>query len=189
MGSRSPCACADAPVTSTLDGGKMNRIIFTLFLLMAVVTPTFAEYHDKFPYSAACERFGLKLVKRPLPPDDDAAWGIATREPYEKKGMQLHEQGKWRDSNCYLIHALNISSDHDLELVETVGFNYAALGNDAEALKYFDDATGDTWDLDRWLQHKSKPPFNKILSKPIYKKYEQSLYEYYKEMDLPIPKY
>jgi hypothetical protein len=165
----------------------LNRIFISLFLFI-VVSPAFAEYNEKFPYSASCKQFRLQLPKRPVGLDD-AAWGIATREPYVNKGMLLHEQAKWRDSNCYLIHALNISSDHDLEIVETVGFNYAALGNDAEALKYFEDATGTTWDLDRWLQHKAKPPFNKVFSKPIYKEYEQSLYHYYKEMELPIPKY
>lgn len=105
------------------------------------------------------------------------------------QGMKLHEEGKWNDSNCLLIHALNISSDHALNLLNTVGFNYAALGEDAAALKYFDDATGFTWDLDGWLKHKAKPPFNKILNKPIYKDHERSLYAYYKENGLPIPKY
>jgi tetratricopeptide (TPR) repeat protein len=166
----------------------MNRT-FAYLLVAAFVVPISAQCDDKFPYTAACKSFALKLPKRPLPQDDDAAWGIGAREPFETKGMQLHEQGKWRDSNCYLIHALNISSDHSVNLINAVGFNYAALGNDAEALKYFEDATGFTWDLDGWLKHKAKPPFNKILNKPIYKNYEQSLFDYYKHIGMPVPKY
>ncbi len=94
-----------------------------------------------------------------------------------------------RNSVRKIIHALNISSDHATNLFNAVGFNYAALGNDREALKYFEDATGFAFDLDGWLEHKAKPPFNIILSKPVYKKYEQSLYDDYKESGLPIPKY
>ncbi len=161
--------------------------LLLLFTSLHLASVDFAYSDEYFPYSAECKKFGLK---HPKPhPEWDAAAGIGYREKYEIKGMKLHEQGNWKDSNCLLIHALNISSDHSLNLINAVGFNYAALGNDAEALKYFEEATGFTWDLDGWLKHKAKAPFNKILSKPIYKTYEQSLYDYYKENDLPIPKY
>jgi hypothetical protein len=162
-------------------------ILVILLISQYLYSFDFAYADDNFPYSAACKKFGLKRPKPHL--EWDAATGVGYREKYEIQGMKLHEQGKWKDSNCLLIYALNISTDHSLNLLNTVGFNYAALGNDAEALKYFDDATGFTWDLDGWLEHKARPPFDKILSNPIYKSYEQSLYDYYKENDLPIPKY
>lgn len=167
----------------------MKPILLLLFFLISqcVYSFDFAHADENFPYSAACKHLDLKRLK-PLP-DWDSAAGVKYREQYELQGMKLHEQGKWKDSNCFLIHALNISSDHALNLINAVGFNYAALGNDSEALKYFEVATGFSWDLEGWLEHKARPPFNKILSKPIYKSYEQSLYDYYKENGLPIPKY
>src|SRR5229473_1121793 len=125
---------------------------------------------ERFPYTAPCKQFGLK---RPGASQESAAAGI--------------DEGRWKDSNCFLIHALNVSSDHAVNLINVVGFNYAALDNDTEALKYFEEATGVTFDLDTWLRYKKKPPFNTILNKPVYRKHEQALYEYYKHMGLPIP--
>ena len=166
---------------------KLILLLFFFLISQGLCLPDVAHADENFPYSVECKQFGLK---RPQPhPDWDSATGIGYREKHEIQGMKLHEQGKWKESNCLLIHALNISSDHSVNLINAVGFNYAALGNNAEALKYFEDATGFTWDLDGWLEHKAKPPFNKILSKPIYKNYEQSLYDYYKKNGLPIPKY
>lgn len=166
----------------------MNKIFVGLIFVTCAV-PMSAYCDDKFPYSAECGNFALKPPKRLSIKEDDSARGVGARESFETKGMQLHARGKWRDSNCYLIHALNISSDHSVNLINTVGFNYAALGNDVEALRYFEEATGFTWDLDNWLKHKAKPPFNKILNKPIYKNLEQSLYDYYKHVGLPVPQY
>ncbi|HLQ25540.1 MAG TPA: hypothetical protein VK138_06600 [Acidiferrobacterales bacterium] len=140
----------------------------------------------RFPYTAPCKQFGLK---RPGASQESAAAGIAERKQYELRGMRLHDEGRWKDSNCFLIHALNVSSDHAVNLINVVGFNYAALDNDTEALKYFEEATGVTFDLDTWLRYKKKPPFNTILNKPVYRKHEQALYEYYKHMGLPIPRY
>ena len=161
-------------------------LLFSLISL-SLYLPGLAHADEKFPYSSECKQFSLK---RPRPHLEwDSATGVRYREKYVNQGMKLHEQGKWKESNCLLIHALNISSDHSLNFLNAVGFNYAALGNDKEALKYFDDATGFTWDLVGWLKHKAKPPFNKILGKPIYINYEQSLYDYYKEHGLPVPKY
>jgi len=68
-----------------------------------------------------------------------------------------------------------------------VGFNYAALGNEKKALSNFTDSTAYSFDLNTWLNYKSKEPFNRILSKPIYQEYEESLYQYYHDMGLEIP--
>jgi tetratricopeptide (TPR) repeat protein len=162
-----------------------HLLLLILLISQSLYSSNLALADENFPYSAQCKQFGLR---RPLAhPEWDAATGVRSREKYEIQGMKLHEQGKWKDSNCLLIHALNVSSDHALNIYNVIGFNYAALGNDKEALKYFEDATAYDFDLDTWLEYKKKPFFKPILSEPIYKNHEEQLRRYYRDMGLPIP--
>lgn len=154
--------------------------------VVSLLLPRISQADAGYPYTAECSVYGLK---RPKPaPEKDAASQIAARARYENEGMALHSKSKWKESNCLLIHALNISTDHAANLINMVGFNYAALGNDGEALRYFAEATAFSFDLDTWVQYKKKVPFKKVLTKPIYQNHETLLVRYYKDMGLPIPK-
>jgi len=165
-----------------MGAGPKLRVNPIRLVLTAVAIAWAVPVHgnENFPYAEACKRFDFTRP-RSSSTDTDAARRIAQRESYEKEGMKLHQEGRWKDSNCFLIHALNVSTDHSVNLINAVGFNYAALGNDSEALKYFEEATGFAFDLDNWLLHKKKRPFSRVLNRPIYKKHEQLLYKYNKQ--------
>lgn len=136
---------------------------------------------DSYPYGKACACFHLKP---PTPADHyiDAAAAIAERSPFEKRGLTLHRERKWRASNCFLIHALNISADHAGHLFDIVGFNFVALGQDKKALQYFTDATAYGFDFELWMRYKRKPFFKDKLNKPIFRDHEELLDRYHEEM-------
>ncbi|MEJ2508048.1 MAG: hypothetical protein P8009_00985 [Gammaproteobacteria bacterium] len=139
---------------------------------------------DPYPYSKVCAPLHLRP---PTPPDHyiDAAQGIAERAPFEKRGLALHRERKWRASNCFLIHALNISAEHAAYLFNIVGFNFVAVGHDKKALEYFTDATAFGFDFELWMRYKRKPFFKDKLSKPIFRHHEESLIRYHEEMGAP----
>jgi hypothetical protein len=140
-------------------------LLLTLLIFQCLYLPNLVVANENFPYSAECKQFGLKRPQSH--PEWDAATGVGYREKSEIRGMKLHEQGKWQDSNCLLIHALNISTDHAHNIFNVVGFNYSALGSDKDALKYFEAATAYDFDLDTWLEYKKRKFFKPILNKPI----------------------